>query len=162
MVADFCGLDMQTMNIIAGKTKGLKLASLRQFQMSCTLASIDNAPAVIYFINEDKHYAVKFGTEKDKWGQEVWMTNMKKSSTFAGKVCITDLVKHMIMHTKKCYENTTQQDSYHFSNDALLQLTKKCCVEWKMNTTIPGETTHVYKRWVKPENGLNYHFCSKR
>jgi hypothetical protein len=23
-----------------------------------------------------------------------------------------------------------------------------------MNTTIPGETKHVYKRWVKPENGL--------
>jgi hypothetical protein len=51
--------------------------------------------------------------------------------------------------------------SYHFSHDSLLQSIKKCCIEWMMNTTIPGETTHVYKRWVKPENGLNDHFGSK-
>ena len=65
------------------------------------------------------------------------------------------------MQTKKCYKNTMQKDSYHFDHDALSQLTKKCCVEWMMNTTIPGETTRVYKRWVKPENGLNDHFGPK-
>ncbi len=30
-----------------------------------------------------------------------------------------------------------------------------------INTTILGETTHVYKRWVKLENGLNNHFGLK-
>ena len=87
--------------------------------------------------------------------------NEKKSSAFSGKVCITDLVKHMVMQTKKCYKSIAQKDSYHFVHDALSQLTKKCCVEWMMNTTFPGETTHVYKRWVKPENGLNDHFGPK-
>jgi hypothetical protein len=86
---------------------------------------------------------------------------MKKSSAFAGKVCITDLVNHMVMQTKKIYENTMQKDSYHFSHDALLQLNKKCCVEWMKNTTIPGETTHVYISWAKSENGLNNQFGSK-
>ena len=160
-IADLHGLDMQTMNDIAGRTKGLNLASLKRFQMSCALASIDNAPAVVYFIDKDNPYAAKFGTEKDVWGQEVWITKMKKSSAFSGKVCITDLVKHMVRQTKKCYENTMQKDLYHFAHDALSQLNKKCCVEWMMNTTIPGETTRVYKRWVKPENGLNDHFGPK-
>jgi hypothetical protein len=122
--------------------------------MSCALASINSAPTVIYFIDEDNPYTAKFGTEKDEWGQEVWMTNMKKSSAFAGKVCITDLVKHMVIQTKNIYKHATQQDSYHFSHNVLLQMTKKCCIEWMMNTTIQGKTTHVYKRWVKPENGL--------
>jgi hypothetical protein len=54
-----------------------------------------------------------------------------------------------------------QQGSYHFFHNALPQLTKKCSIEWMINTTIPGETTPVYKRWVNPENGLNYHFGSK-
>ena len=160
-IGDLHGLDMQTMNDIAGRTKGLTLASLKRFQMSYALASIDNAPAAVYFIDEDNPYAVKFGTEKDVWGQEIRITKMKKSSAFSGKVCITDLVKHMVMQTKKCYENTTQKDSHHFAHDALSQLTEKCCVEWMMNTTIPGETTRVYKRWVKPENGLNDHFGPK-
>ena len=70
-IADLHELDMQTMNDIDGRTKGLNLASLKQFQMSFALASIDNAPAVVYFIDEDNPYAAKFGTEKDMWGQEV-------------------------------------------------------------------------------------------
>ncbi len=117
-IADLPGLNMQIMNDISGRTKGLNITSLKQFQTSCALASIANAPAVIYLIDKDNIYAEKFGTEKEEWGQEVWMTNMKKSSAFAGKVCITDLVKHMVMQTKKNYKNTTQQDSYHFLQDA--------------------------------------------
>ena len=45
--------------------------------MSCTLALINNAPAVVFFIDEDNPYPARFGTEKDEWGQEVWMTKMK-------------------------------------------------------------------------------------
>jgi hypothetical protein len=100
-IADLRGLNMQMMNNIAGRTKGLNIASLKQFQISCTLASINNAPEVIYFIDEDNPYTAKFGTEKDEWGQEVWMTSMKTLPAFAGKVCISDLVKHMVMQTKK-------------------------------------------------------------
>jgi hypothetical protein len=52
-IADLHGLDMQPMNDIAGRTKGLTLASLKRFQMSCALASINNAPAVVYFIDRN-------------------------------------------------------------------------------------------------------------
>ncbi len=78
-IADLHGLDMQMMNDIVGRTKRLNLASLKRFQMSCALASIDNAPAVVYFIDKDNPYAAKFGLEKDVWGQEVWITKMKKT-----------------------------------------------------------------------------------
>jgi len=67
----------------------------------------------------------------------------------------------MVMQTNKCYDNTMHHDSYHFSHNALLQLTKTFCIKWVMNTMIPGETTQVYKRWVNSENGLHHHFGSK-
>jgi hypothetical protein len=78
-IADLRGFTMQTINDIAGRIKRLNLASLTQFQMSCSLASINNAPGVIYYIDKDNPYAAKIGTEKDEWGHEVWMTKMKKS-----------------------------------------------------------------------------------
>ena len=83
-LVDLHGLDVLTMNDIAGRTKALNLASLKQFQMSCALASINIAPAVVYFIDKDNPYAAKFGTEKDVWGQEVQLIKMKQSSAFSG------------------------------------------------------------------------------
>jgi hypothetical protein len=32
---------------------------------------------------------------------------------------------------------------------------------WMRTTKIPGEDTVVYKRWIKPENGLNDMFDKK-
>ncbi len=86
------------------------------------------------------------------------MKQIRKSSAFTGVRCITDLAKHMVIETKKCYENTSHKDTYHFYHDALLQLTHDTTLEWMRKTTIPDENTVVYKRWIKPENGLNGSF----
>jgi hypothetical protein len=117
-----------------------------------------NAPAVIYYIDAENPYAAKFGTDVNEWGKEAWVKQIKTSSAFTGVRCITDLVKHMVIKTKKCYKNTSYQNTYHSYHDALLQLTHDTTVEWMMKTKIPDENTVVYKRWIKPENGLNDSF----
>ncbi len=73
-----------------------------------------NAPAVIYYINAENPYAAKFGTDINEWGKEAWVKQIKKTSAFTGARCITDLVKHMVIKTKKCYKNTLYKNTYHF------------------------------------------------
>ncbi len=46
----------------------------------------------------------------------------------------------------------------HFYHDAMSQLTHDTTAEWMMKTKIPDENTVVYKRWIKPENGLDDSF----
>ncbi len=79
--------------------------------------------------------------------------NDKKSTAFSGIVCITTLLKHMIMTTKKCYANTEHENTYMIYHDALTQLMHNKTVDWMRTTKIPGEDTVVYKQWIKPENG---------
>ena len=86
---------------------------------------------------------------------------IKKSTAFSGIVCITTLLKHMIMTTKKCYANTEHDNTYMIYHDALTQLTRNKTVDWMQTTKIPGEDTVVYKQWIKPENGLNDMFGKK-
>jgi hypothetical protein len=117
-----------------------------------------HAPAVIHYIDAENPFAAKYGTDVNEWGKEAWVKQIKKSSAFTGVRCITDLVKHMVIKTKKYYENTSYKNTYHFYHNALSQLMHDTTVEWMRKTKIPDEKMVVYKRWIKPENGLNDSF----
>jgi hypothetical protein len=161
-VADLLTLDVVKMKQIAQTTKGLTVASLQRFVHYCADASSENAPEITYFIDSDNPYAARYGEEEDEWGQPAWKTIIKKSTTFTGVVCITDLIKHMVVQTKKCYEDTEYHDTYMFYHDALTQLTSKVTVDWMKKQKIPGETKMVYDRWIRPLFNLNDHLgCFK-
>ena len=68
------------------------------------------------------------------------------------------MLKHIVLQTQGLYKNTQFADEYYFYHDALSQLTHESCVEWMKMTTIPGESVCMYRRWVKPELGLNDQF----
>ncbi len=76
---------------------------------------------------------------------------------FAHQVCVTDLVKHIVKQTKKCYQNTEHSSTYMFYHDALSLMTANLCVGWMKQRKIPGEEMVVYNRWIKPELGLINH-----
>ena len=109
----------------------------------------------MYYLDYENPYAKKYGIEKDEWGKEKWKAEIRKSAAFSGIVCITKMVKHIALKTQVCFADTANKNSYHFYHDALSQLTCDETVQWMKDTTIPGEDTCIYDRWVKPENGLN-------
>jgi hypothetical protein len=49
----------------------------------------------------DNPYAARYREEKDEWGQPEWISKIKSSAVFAHQVCITNLVKHIVIHTKQ-------------------------------------------------------------
>jgi hypothetical protein len=157
-VADLHGLNQQTMKSIAKTTRGFGLSLLDQCMENSKHVSPCNAPVVIHYIDTENPFAAKFGTDVNEWGKEAWVKQIKKSSAFRGVRCITDLVKHMVIKTKKYYDNTSYKNTYHSYHDALSQLTHDTTVRWLRKTKIPDEDTVVYKRWIKPENGLNNSF----
>ncbi len=160
-VGDLMGVDKKSIKSIAKGTKGLAVTSLQSYIANCKNISPEDTPTVIHYIDQVNLYAARYGTEKDEWGEERWMTMIKKSTAFPGIVCITTLLKHMIMATKKCYANTEQENTFMIYHVALTQLTHNKTVEWMRTTKIPGEDTMVYKQWIKPENGLNDMFGKK-
>ena len=144
------------------KTKGLGKASLKKFIEDCDARVVEgDAPEVDYYLDSPNPYAAKYGEELDEWGEEKWRTQIKKASAFAGKVCITALVKHIVVHTKACYADTEHKDTWYFYHDALSQLTNEACVDWMIKTKVPGEEKSIYDRWIKPEKGLNDDYGKK-
>ncbi len=73
---------------------------------------------------------------------------------------MTNLVKHIVIQTKKCYQDTQHSNTYMFYHDALSLMTANLCVEWTKQQNIPGEEMVVYDRCIKPELGLNNHIST--
>jgi hypothetical protein len=71
---------------------------------------------------------------------------IKSSTVFAHQVCVTNLVKHIITQTKKCYQYTEHSNTYMFYHDALSLMTANLCVGWMKQEKIPGEEMVVYDR----------------
>ncbi len=42
-----------------------------------------------------------FWQDENEWGEPAWIHEFKKIETFAKTMCITDLVKHMVMEATK-------------------------------------------------------------
>lgn len=159
-VGCFVGFDDESLERIAKTTPGLSILSLKKFRDNCGEVKNENAPHSIYYIEHENPYIAKYGETVDEWGEEVWRKEAKKQA-LNGCVCITDLLKHIVIHTKELYKDTPHFDTYYFYHDALSQLTADACVAWMQETTIPGENKKIYDRWVKPELGLNDRFGKK-
>lgn len=117
-----------------------------------------NAPEIKSYLDAENPYKAKYGDKLDEWGEEEWKTVIKNSSVFTGVVCITELVKHIVLQAQRLYKSTRFANAYYFYHDALSQLTHESCVKWMKTTIIPGEDVCIYSRWVKPELGLNDQF----
>ena len=157
-IGDLIGLDDRDMKIVADRTPGLSFGQLSQYAWNCCDKLFDgDAPEVVYYLDAENPYAARFGTTKDDvWCEEEWRRHMKKNiSAFSGVVCITELVKHIVIETKKFYSGTAFASTYHFYHDALKQLTSASCVDWMRTTKVPGEETCIHERWIYPEFGLN-------
>ena len=162
LVSDLLALkdDKKAIKTIVDRTKGLGEKGLVGFIEYChaNLVEGEDAPEIEYYLDAANPYAAKYGRELNEWGEEKWLDEIKKHSSFSDVCCITDLVKHIVVETKECYANTEFKDTYFFYHDALSQLTHAACVDWMKKTKVPGETKCIYDRWIKPELGLNDKF----
>ena len=149
------GEDRDAFNAVVKTTKGLGKVGLQNYVDACEDAKSGETPKVDYYIDDPHPYRAKYGKDKDEWGEEKWLVEMRKSAAFSGIVCITEMVKHTVLETQACFADTVNKDTYHFYHDALSQLTCDKTVSWMKDTPIPDEEKCIYDRWVKPENGLN-------
>lgn len=155
-VSDIIGLDYRDMKVIADRTRGLSIKTLQKYISHCNEKKADgDAPEITYYLDKENPYAAKFGTTIDEWGEEDWKKEIRKSPTFSGVTCISELLKHIVIESKKFYANTEFESTYRFYHDALSQLTCPCTVAWMKATKVPGEEATIYDRWIKPEYGLN-------
>lgn len=160
-VGDFVGLDDISLKLIAkSTTSGLTINALEKFRDNCDKVIPVNAPDSIYYIDHENPYLAKYGDTVDEWNEPIWRKEAKKQA-LSKCVCITEMVKHIVIHTKEFYKDTPQADTYYFSHDALSQLTANATVAWMKEITIPGENKTIYDRWLKPELGLNDRFGTK-
>ena len=142
------------------RAKGItnvKFVKLRGFRDQC----LDNdkciptdAPPSIDHRKHENPFLSKYGAEEDIWGEPKWKVEAKKEVT--GKVCVTELVKHMVIHTQKLYSD----DNWWFYHDALSQLTSKSCIAWMKATKVPNAQNPtlnktVFDHWVHSEHDLN-------
>ena len=148
--------DTDTIEKIVKETKGVGKDGLIGWIDYCHANIVEGeVPDVEYYIDAANPYEAKYGTELNEWGEPAWRDAVKKASALSGHACVSDLVKHIVLKTKECYEGTEHEDTYWFYHDALSQLTHDSCVDWMQKTKIPGESKCIYDRWIKPECGLN-------
>jgi hypothetical protein len=138
----------------------LTVKTLKQYLANCQDASSENAPPIIYFTKADNPFAARYREDEDEWGQPEWISKIKSFTVFAHQVCITNLVKHIVMETKQCYHDTGHSNTYMFYHNALPLMRSKLCIEWVKQQRVPGEETLVNDRWIKPELGLNNHIST--
>ena len=162
-VGDLHGLnsDQELIVEIVKRTKGLTVQAIARFLENSKDLSSEDAPPTVFYCDDENPYAAKFGTEENEWGEPVWIEEIKKSQTFANTICITDMVKHMVMEAKKCYSGTAHEQTYSIYHDALSQITHDSCVKWMQETKVPGENTSVYKRFINPVHRLNDMYGSR-
>ena len=77
------------------------------------------APEDIYHLDDANPYRHKYGIETDEWGEEAWVTKLKQCTNMTGTMCITDLLKHIIRESQKCFKNTCHASDWMFYHDAL-------------------------------------------
>ncbi len=107
----------------------MPVTSITQFLENIKDLSHEDAPPIVSYCDEENPYAAKFGLEENEWGEPAWIDEIKKLQTFVKTMCITDLVKHMVMEAKKWYVNAQHENTYSVYHDALTQITHESCVE---------------------------------
>ena len=85
----------------------------------------------------------------ERYGEEEWESKIKTCGRVRGHVCITDMVDHIFLETKKAFVGTTHQEDYWVYHDALTLMTDKECRKYMDDK---GYTKH----WILPEQKLLY------
>ena len=133
---------MKSMN----KSYGQKLKTLTAHCFDTAIRS--NAPISIHHYRDANPYKRKFG--------DSWEDKITKTTALNKFVCGTKWVTHVVMESKKAYENTKHKDSWIFYHDALKLMTGKDCVAWTKEQYIDEEKTISYhSKWILPVMGLN-------
>ena len=87
------------------KTTGLSADSLTGIRDSASYTVIaEDALEGVYWLGEATPYAARYGIEKDAWGVEAWVTELKSMTAFSGVLSVKDLVQHIVTHTKEFYK----------------------------------------------------------
>ena len=94
---------------------------------------------------EDDPYKARYG---DRWEEEI-----RKSKTFRGCCCVSDLVEHMMVTSAACFKDTDNEDDWYIYHDALSLMTEKGCIAWMKKQYIGGKS--YYDRWILPQLKLN-------
>ena len=102
----------------------------------------EDAPEGVYWLDEANLYAARYGIEKDEWGVEAWVTELKSTTAFSAVLCIKDLVQNIVSQTKKLYCGTEHEKTFHFYHDALGQLCHADTVAWMKDTMVTRHDTH--------------------
>ncbi len=142
-------------NEIVRNTPGIGAKTVEKLIADCQERHLNETtpPPPVEHWKQANPYASKYGIEADEWGEPKWEVEMRKKIKSSEKiVSITELVKHIVIESKKVFNGDT---NWYFYHDALTQLVNKDTREWMKKTKIPGEDTCIYDRWIKPELGIS-------
>ena len=132
-------LSEKEMKAIAKSTKGLAFKGLKSLANLVKKSFRDeDAPEVEYYLDHENPFAKRYGTEKDEWGVERWVTFLKSTTAFSGVVVITDLVQYIALASKRFFEGTKRKNDFFFHHDALDQLLHADTVVWMKCTIVPS------------------------
>lgn len=124
------------------KRRQIGAVALKAFIVECSKFDLlpGAPPAVIDWRRHDHPYKARYG---DKWFEEI-----KKSKTFKGTSCITEMIEHIWTEAEKFFSNTSHKDTWWVYHDALSIMCEKGCIEWMREKG-------YLQRWILPELGLN-------
>lgn len=78
----------------------------------------------------------------------VWEFHLSKCAQMKKYVCVTELVKHIILESSLVMQGTIHENDWYFYHDALAQMTCSSTITWM-------KQVGYFKHWILPEQGLN-------
>jgi hypothetical protein len=142
-IKDLNDASMQRVSSISGIGKNL-LLTLRAEAETATAGVSPYPIAFDYVEGAENPYEKRYG---DNWREEIKKVSR---SGLTRIVCVTELIEHIDTHTKNAYKGTPFADNYYWAHDALSQMCDDDAIAWM-------KQKGYYKRWIKPELGLNDH-----
>jgi len=116
------------------------VATLRKLRAQAQTARTGVCPPDVNHLTAPNPYASLY---PNTWEKEI-DADLRRS----GKVCVTELVEHIITESEKVMKDTVHEHDWCFFHDALKQMTDQRCMDWM-------EEKGYLKRWVLPKAGLN-------
>ena len=79
-VGDLHGLNANQELIvkIVKRMKGLMVQAITRFLENSKDLLGEDAPPTVFYCDDENPYAAKFGSEKNQWGEPVWIEEIKK------------------------------------------------------------------------------------
>jgi hypothetical protein len=108
-----CNNDDESLKRRTKNLKGLNVPGLKAMIDKAKSAQEGCRADNVNYLDASNSYEARYGSEMDEWDKPAW--KCKAQETFSlQKICINELVKHMVKTTKLCFENTDHHfDSYY-------------------------------------------------